>query len=91
MGSKYVSDKDSKYDVNFKLTKIFIPIKTFYCQKDKRTLILFYLPLFSSVGGSKFLTQLQRKKIAQKNFFSAIARINVTVNFYDNDYAMHIV
>ena len=55
------SDKDSKYDVNFKLTQMFISIKTFYCQKEEGALILFNLPLFSifleSVGGSKFLTQ----------------------------------
>ena len=29
--------------------------------------------------------------IAKKNFFSAIARINAAVNFYNNDYAMYIV
>ena len=39
-----------------------------------------------SVGGLKFLTQVQRKKVAKKNFFCDIARINAAVNFYSNDY-----
>ena len=44
-----------------------------------------------SVGGWKLLTEVQQKKIKKKNFFSDIARINATMDFYNNDYAMHIV
>ena len=43
------------------------------------------------MGGSKFLTQEQRKEVAKINFFVDIARINTAVNFYNNDYAMSIV
>ena len=42
------------------------------------------------MGRSEVLTQVQNK-IAMKNFFSDIARINAAVNFYNNDYAMYIV
>ena len=70
-------------------------MKTFYCQEEQSTLILSNLPLFfifsGSVEGSNFLTQVQQKNVAKKNFISDIARINATVNFYSNDYAMYIV
>ena len=74
---------------------MFISIKTFYCQKEESTLILLNLPLFSiflgTLGGSKFITQVQQEKVAKKNFVSDIVRINAAVNFYSNDYAMHVV
>ena len=46
LGSKYVSNKDNKYAVNFKLTQTCIAIKTFYNQKEESTLILSNLSLF---------------------------------------------
>ena len=35
MGSKYASDKDSKYVLNFKFTQICVSKKTFYSQKKR--------------------------------------------------------
>ena len=35
LGSKYASDKDSKYVVNFKLTQIVSSYKKFYRQKKR--------------------------------------------------------
>ena len=53
------------------------------------------MPLFSiflgNVGSSKFLTQVQQKKVTKKNFFSDIANIDAAENFDRYYYAMHIV
>ena len=72
LGSKYGSDKDTKYAVKFKLTQFCFSIKTFYWQKEESTLILSNLPVFlffsRSVGGSKFLAQVQRKRLQGKTF-----------------------
>ena len=81
--------KDSKYDVNFKLTQIRISIKTFYWQKEENTLILSNFA--SECGRIKLLTQVQREKIAKENFSNDIARINAAANFYGNDNALYIV
>ena len=51
---------------------------------------LFFI-LLGSAGGSKFLTQVQRKKVAKKSFFSDIASNNASGNFYNNDYTIYIV
>ena len=42
-----------------------------------------------SVRGLNFLTQVQREKVAKKNFFRDIVRFNAAVNFYNSDYAMY--
>ena len=81
--------KDSKYDVNFKLTQIRISIKTFYWQKEENTLILSNFA--SECGRIKLLTQVQRDKVAKENFSNDIARINAAANFYGNDNALYIV
>ena len=95
LNSKYVSDKDSKYDMNFKITQICISIVTFYCQKRRERInfvqlaSLFYF--FRECWRVKIFNLSATKKVSKKNFFSDIARINAVVNFYSNDYMMHMV
>ena len=74
--------KDSKYDVNFKLTQIRISIKTFYWQKEENTLILSNFA--SECGRIKLLTQVQREKVAKENFSNDIARINAAAKVVAN-------
>ena len=96
-----------EYDTIFKLvfsslrshTKKVKAYTNFYQHKDillpkRRERINFDQLAFiflGSVGGSKFLTQVQQKKVAKKKFFTDIAKITAAANFYKNDYAMHIV
>ena len=45
----------------------------------------------SEYGRMKFLTHVQREKVAKKNYSNDIDRIKVAVNFYNNDNTMYIV
>ena len=80
--------------MNFKLTEICISIKTFYCQKEENSLILFNLSLFLIFREcwrvKNFNPDAKKKKIAKKNLFSDIVKINATVELYGNDYAMPV-
>ena len=80
--------------MSFKLTQICISIKTFCCRKDESALILSNLPLllfFRECATVKIFNPSATKKVAKKNLFSDIAKINTVVNFFNNSYAMYIV